>query len=86
VAGDRLNRGPVHDMSMDSNPLRDALQMAINQRQAGLDQAWKTLDDNLMSIQQIFGVMDSSGIISGYLAILIARVQLNRLKRQLEGT
>lgn len=53
----------------------------INQQQAIMDQAWKTLEDQYITLQQVQGCMEQTGLIAGYLAILVGQVRLNKLKR-----
>ena len=61
--------------------MKEQLQAAANLQQAQLDQMWKILDDNFVSLEQTLGVCNPSGIITSYLSILYAQVKLNRLNK-----
>lgn len=61
--------------------MKEQFQTAANLQQAQLDQMWKIVDDNFVSLEQTLGVCSPGGIITSYLTIVYCQAKLNRLNK-----
>jgi hypothetical protein len=73
-----------HVLYLEVIALKELLVASANVQQAHLDQMWKILDDNYISLEQTLGCIAPSGIMHSYLTILYAQVKLNRLRKTID--